>query len=322
MATKTIKDIATHKPSLSSSPHIHSDLSVKKSMWYVIYALIPAVVSAVIFFGFYQLVVIGVAVAFSMLTEFVIKKFRKQAATLWDGSAIITGLLLGLILPPNFSLVFTALGAIVGIGLGREIFGGLGFNVFNPALVGRAFLQAAFPVQMTTWTKTNLAVDSVSSATPLASFKFDGISTELTKMFFGNTGGCLGETSGIAILIGGIFLMATTVVNWRIPVAMIAGVLIFSGIFWVIDPAQFQNPLFHLFGGGFLFAAFFMATDWVSSPITKRGMWIFGLGIALVLVLIRLFGGLPEGVMYSILLLNAFVPLINKYTKPKVFGVN
>jgi electron transport complex protein RnfD len=320
MATTTIKDIMTNKLELSSSPHIHSKLSVKKSMWFVIYALIPSVISAIIFFGISQLIIIAVAIGFSVLTEFVVKKIRKQKATLWDGTAIITGLLLALVLPPDFSPVLTALGAIVGIVIGKEVFGGLGFNVFNPALVGRAFLQAAFPVKMTTWLVPNFAVDSVTSATPLGGFKFDGMITDLSTMFFGNTGGCIGETSTIAILIGGIFLLVTSVANWRIPISMIIGMLIFSGLFWVIDPASYQNPLFHIMGGGFLFAAFFMATDWVSSPITNKGMWIFGLGISLVIVVIRLFGGLPEGVMYAILFMNAFVPMINKYTRPKVFG--
>lgn len=320
MATTTIKDIMTHKLELSSSPHIHSKLSVKKSMWYVIYALIPAVISAVIFFGAYQLLIIGVAIGFSVLTEYLIKIVRKQEATLWDGTAIITGLLLALVLPPDFSLVLTALGAIVGIGIGKEVFGGLGFNVFNPALVGRAFLQAAFPVKMTSWSTPNYAVDSVTSATPLGGFKFDGMISDVSTMFFGNTGGCLGETSTLAILLGGIFLIATSVVNWRIPLSMMIGILVFSGLFWLIDPSSYQTPVFHLLGGGFMFAAFFMATDWVSSPITHKGMWIFGLGIALVIVVIRLFGGLPEGVMYAILFMNAFVPLINKYTRPKVFG--
>lgn len=320
MATTTIKDIMTNNLELSTSPHLHSNLSVKKSMWFVIYALIPCVISALVFFGIYQLLIIAVAVGFSILTEFVIKKVRKQKATLWDGTAIITGLLLALVLPPNFSLVLTALGAVVGVGIGKEVFGGLGFNIFNPALVGRAFLQAAFPVKMTSWTVTNFAVDSVTAATPLGGFKFDGMITDLTDMFIGNTGGTLGETSAIAILLGGGFLLVTSVANWRIPVSMILSMLVFSGLFWLIDPASYQNPIFHILSGGFLFAAFFMATDWVSSPITNKGMWIFGIGISLVIVVIRLFGGLPEGVMYAILFMNGFVPLINKYTKPKVFG--
>jgi electron transport complex protein RnfD len=174
---------------------------------------------------------------------------------------------------------------------------------------------------MTTWTQPNFGnVDAVTSATPLSAFKFDAVATELSAMFIGNIGGSIGETSAIAVLIGGLFLIIIGVVNWRVPAAMVTGVIIFGGIFWVIDPAAYPNPLFHLAAGGFLFGALFMATDWVTSPYTAKGMWIFGLGISLVLIVIRLFGGLPEGVMYAILFMNAFVPLINRYTRPHVFG--
>lgn len=233
---------------------------------------------------------------------------------------MITGLLLALTLPPNFSIAATAIGAIVAIGLGKQIFGGLGYNIFNPALVGRAFLQAAFPVAITTWTKPNFVVDSVTSATPLSAFKFDKIATSLGSMFWGNVGGSLGETSAIAVLIGGIFLIAIGIANWRVPVSMSISILVFGGLFWLIDPIKYPTPFFQLLAGGFLFGAFFMATDWVTSPITGKGMWIFGFGIGAMVVVIRLFGGLPEGVMYSILFMNAFVPLINRYTVPRVFG--
>ncbi len=317
----TTTENPTYKLELSSSPHVHSRWNTKQAMWLVVIALLPAVISAVVFFGFYQLIVIAVAVGFAVGTEAAIKTIRKRKVTVTDGSGIITGLLLALVLPPNFNLAFTALGSIVAIGIGKEIFGGLGYNIFNPALVGRAFLQAAFPVQMTTWTQPNFAnVDSVTSATPLSAFKFDSVATELSSMFIGNVGGSLGETSAIAVLIGGIFLIAIGVVNWKVPAAMIIGALVFGGIFWLIDPTVYPNPLFHLAAGGFLFGALFMATDWVTSPISGKGMWIFGLGISLVLVIIRLFGGLPEGVMYAILFMNGFVPLINRYTRPRVFG--
>ncbi len=305
---------------LSSSPHVHSTMSTKKSMWMVVAALMPPTIAAVVFFGFYQILVIAVSIGVAVGTEALIRKARKKPVTVSDGSAVITGLLLALVLPPNFNLFFTALGSAVAIGIGKEVFGGLGYNVFNPALVGRAFLQAAFPVPMTTWTANNFAVDSVSSATPLSAFKFDSVFTELGNLFIGNIGGSLGETSVIAVLIGGIFLLITRVANWEIPIAMICGALVFGGIFWLVDPAAYPNPFFHIFAGGFLFGAFFMATDWVSSPITRKGMWIFGMGIALVVVIIRLFGGLPEGVMYAILFMNAFVPLIDRYTKPRIFG--
>lgn len=305
---------------LTTSPHLHSGWTTKRVMWFVSIALIPCVASAVYYFGVYQLLVLAVAVFFAAGTEAVIQKIRKQKITVDDGSAALTGLLLALTLPPNFSLSATAIGSVVAIGIGKQIFGGLGYNIFNPALVGRAFLQAAFPVGITTWTKPNMAVDSITSATPLAAFKFDKVLTEIQPMFLGNIGGCLGETSGLAILIGGVFLIAIGIVNWRIPASMIIGMLIFGGIFFTLDPIKYPSPIFQIFAGGFLFGTFFMATDWVSSPITSKGMWIFGLGISLIVVVIRIFGGLPEGVMYAILFMNGFVPLINRYTKPRIFG--
>lgn len=307
---------------LTTSPHLHSGWTTKRVMWFVSLALIPCIFSAVFYFGFYQLLILAVAVFFAAGTEAVIQKIRKQKVTIDDGSAALTGLLLALTLPPNFSLSATAIGSIVAVGIGKQIFGGLGYNIFNPALVGRAFLQAAFPVGITTWTQPNLNVDAITSATPLAAFKFDKVLTDIQPLFFGNIGGCLGETSGLAILLGGIFLIAIGIVNWRIPLSMIIGIFVFGGIFFMIDPIKYPSPIFQLFAGGFLFGTFFMATDWVSSPITSRGMWIFGLGIALIVVVIRIFGGLPEGVMYAILFMNGFVPLINRYTKPRIFGTS
>jgi len=305
---------------LTTSPHLHSKWSTSKVMWFVVAALIPSIVAAIIFFGWMQIFIIITAVVFAVGTEAAIQSIRKKKVTWFDGSAALTGLLLALTLPPNFSLSATAIGSVVAIGLGKQIFGGLGYNIFNPALVGRAFLQAAFPVQITTWVKPNFAVDSVTGATPLAAFKFDKIFTDTVPMAIGNVGGSLGETSAIAVLVGGILLIAVGIVNWRIPLSMIVGILVFGGMFWFINP-QNPSPVFHIFAGSFLFGAMFMATDWVTSPITNKGMWIFGLGISLVLVVIRIYGGLPEGVMYSILFMNGFVPLINRYTKPTMFGV-
>lgn len=318
--TDTLKENPTYKLDLTSSPHVHSRWSTKQAMWLVVIALVPSLISGLIYFGIYQLLIISVSVIFCLGTEYAIKLIRKRKPTLWDGSAVITGLLLGLILPPNFSLSSTALGAIFAIAIGKEIFGGLGYNIFNPALIGRAFLQAAFPVQMTTWTKNNFAVDTVTSATPLAFFKFDHKATDLLEMFLGRTGGSIGETSALAILIGGIFLIAIGVVNYRVPLAMFIGMFVFGELIFLIDPTKYPTPLFHVLAGGFMFGAFFMATDWVTSPITRMGMWIYGLGISLVVVVIRVFGGLPEGVMYAILFMNAFVPLINRFTRPKIFG--
>ena len=317
---ETTLENPTYKLDLTSSPHVHSRWSTKQAMWLVVIALIPALISGLVFFGLYQLLIVAVSISAAAATEYVIKTIRKRKVNLKDGSALITGLMLGLILPPNFSLSSTALGAIFAIAIGKEIFGGLGYNVFNPALAGRAFLQAAFPVQITTWTKTNYAIDTITSATPLASLKFDHKTTDLVNMFVGNIGGSIGETSAIAILIGGLFLIAAGVVNYRVPLAMFLGMIVFSGLIWLIDPMKYPTPIFQLLAGGFLFGTFFMATDWVTSPLTGKGMWIYGLCISLVLVVIRLFGGLPEGVMYAILFMNAFVPLINRYTRPRIFG--
>jgi len=304
---------------LTTSPHLHSKWATSKVMWFVVAALVPSVAAAIVFFGWTQIFIMITAIIFAVGTEAAIQSIRKKQVTWFDGSAALTGLLLSLTLPPNFSLSAAAIGSVVAIGLGKQIFGGLGYNIFNPALVGRAFLQAAFPVQITTWAKPNFAVDSVTSATPLAAFKFDKIFADTSSMAIGNIGGSLGETSAIAVLIGGILLIAVGIVNWRIPLSMIIGMFVFGGIFWLINP-QYPTPIFQIFAGGFLFGAIFMATDWVTSPITNKGMWIFGFGVSLVLIVIRIYGGLPEGVMYSILFMNGFVPLINRFTKPKTFG--
>jgi Na+-translocating ferredoxin:NAD+ oxidoreductase subunit D len=290
-------------------------------MWVVALALVPPLAAGVIYFGPFQLLVVAVAIIFANATEAAVLTMRKKQVNLLDGSATVTGLLLALTLPPNIPLFAVAIGAVVAVGLGKQIFGGLGYNIFNPALVGRAFLQAAFPVAMTSWTRPNLAVDGITSATPLAYRFLEGGDTPLIGLFLGNIGGSLGETSALALLIGGLFLVIIGIVNWRIPFAVLTGVALFGGIFWLIDPVEYPSPLFHLLSGGLLLGAFFMATDWVSSPVTNKGMLIFGAGIALIIVFIRLFGGLPEGVMYSILLMNAFVPMIDRYVRPKVFGV-
>ncbi len=249
---------------------------------------------------------------------------KSEKITISDGSAIITGILLALTLPPSFRLTSAALGSIVAISLGKHIFGGLGYNIFNPALLGRAFLQASFPVAMTTWsnpiTSKYSAIDAVSTATPLGAFKFEKVFTNYSDLLFGNIGGSLGETSAIAILIGGIFLLILKNADWRIPLSLMSTVFIFGGIFWLINPNHYPDPLFHLLSGGLLFGALFMATDMVTSPITPKGSWIYGIGIGVLVVIIRLFGGLPEGVMYSILLMNGVTPLINRYTHPRIFG--
>ena len=305
---------------LTTSPHQHSRWSTRRVMWTVVLALLPCAAAGLFFFGIRQALVILVAIAFANGAEFGAQRLRNRPISLNDGSATLTGMLLALTLPPDFSLTPTAIGAMIAIWLGKHVFGGLGHNIFNPALVGRAFLQAAFPVAMTTWSVPRMAVDTVTSATPLAAAKFENVRSELLPMLLGNIGGCIGETSALAIFLGGGFLILVGIVHWRIPAGVIGGTVVFSGLLWLANPGIYPSPVYQVLGGGLLFGAFFMASDWVTSPITTRGMWIFGLGIGLIVVFIRTAGSLPEGVMYSILLMNALVPLINRYTRPRVFG--
>jgi len=293
---------------VTSSPHVRSQDSVKKIMWSVVIALLPAVFAAVYFFKARALSVILAAVVGAVLTEYIFQRVRNKKIMIKDGSAVVTGLLLALTLPPSIPLWTAFFGSVVAIGLGKQVFGGIGQNPFNPALVGRAFLTASYPVLMTTWT-----VDGVSSATPLSQMKMEGIATDTWNLFVGQIGGSLGETSAIALLLGFSYLLYKGYVNWRIPLAMVGTV--FLGTF-----AFGSDPIFHLFAGGLMLGALFMATDMVSSPTTKLGRWIFGLGAGLLVVIIRLWGGYPEGVMYSILLMNTAVPLINRYTRPRSLG--
>jgi Na+-translocating ferredoxin:NAD+ oxidoreductase subunit D len=318
---------------LAASPHVHGPDSTERIMWTVVATLLPVVAAACWFFGLSALLVVSAAVAGAVVTE----RLSGPRSTLRDGSALITGLMLGLILPPGFPLWMAFAGGAVAIGFGKIIFGGLGQNVFNPALVGRAFLQAAFPAAITTWPAReggllalrgdNFAlplmsprVDAVTEATPLGLMKFEQTGTELTALLFGNTGGSLGETSALLILLCGAYLAWKRYLDWRIPVSIFATVAALSGILWTIDPARYADPLFMLLSGGLVFGAVYMATDMVTSPVTRAGSWIFGAGIGALVVLIRTWGGLPEGVMYAILLMNALVPFINRATRPRVFG--
>ncbi|PUU91565.1 MAG: electron transport complex protein RnfD [Halanaerobium sp.] len=293
---------------VTSSPHIRAQDSVPKIMWSVVIALLPAVFAAVYFFQARAISVVLTAVAGAVLTEYIFQKIRNKKIMIKDGSAVVTGLLLALTLPPSIPLWTAFFGSVVAIGLGKQVFGGIGQNSFNPALVGRAFLTASYPVLMTTWT-----VDGVSSATPLSQMKMEGIATDTWNLFVGQIGGSLGETSALALLLGFSYLLYKGYVNWRIPLAMVGTV--FLGTF-----AFGSDPIFHLFAGGLMLGALFMATDMVSSPTTKLGRWIFGIGAGLLVVIIRLWGGYPEGVMYSILLMNTAVPLINRYTRPRSLG--
>lgn len=312
---------------LESSPHFRDQDSVPKIMYAVILSLLPAVLASIYFFRWRALLLYACCIVGGLATEALFLWIRKKPMnSLWDGSVIITGLLLAMTLPPELSLDSAVIGAVVAVGLGKHVFGGLGHNIFNPALVGRAFLQTAFPVAMTTWTApAALSVDAVTFATPLGNLKFDaalleGTLTPVKDLFWGNVGGSLGETSAIALLIGVAFLFYKKAIDWKIPAGIILSLTVFTGIFWLISPDTYATPLFHLMAGGMILGAFFMATDMVTSPITPRGTWIYALGIGLLVGLIRLFGGLAEGVMFSILFMNMFVPLLNRFSRPRILG--
>lgn len=312
---------------VQSSPHIRAKDTTPRIMVRVIISLLPAFLAAVYYFRLRALALIAVCVTASLATEAVFLWTRKKPlAPVLDGSAIITGLLLAMTLPPSFPLGSAIIGAVVSIGIGKQAFGGLGHNIFNPALVGRAFLSAAFPVAMTTWLPpVTLTVDVATFATPLGNLKFQeavaqGTLAPLRDLFWGNIGGCLGETSAIALLIGGIYLLFNRTIDWRIPLGSVLSLGVFSGAFWLADPGRYASPLFHLLGGGFLLGALFMATEMVTSPVTAKATWVYALGIGLVIGIIRLFSGYPEGVMYSILFMNTFVPLLNHYLRPRILG--
>lgn len=319
---------------LSASPHIHAPDSTERIMWTVVATLMPVVGAAVWFFGLGALLVVAAATAGAVLTE----RAFGPGGSLSDGSAAITGLLLGLTLPPGFPLWMAFLGGFFGVAFGKLIFGGLGQNVFNPALVGRAFLQAAFPAAITTWVAAGdgplalkgdlftvplmspAGVDVMTGATPLGLMKFEGVPTDLGALLMGSTGGSLGETSAVLILLGGAYLAMKGYLNWRIPASIFATVAALSAALHQVDPQTYPGPLFMLFSGGLVLGAVYMATDLVTSPVTDAGCWIFGVGIGVMVVVIRLWGGLPEGVMYAILFMNALVPFINRATQPRVFG--
>jgi len=321
---------------LSTSPFMHTDASTPRIMGDVLLATVPLILAAVWFFGIGVLLVIAAAVAGAVGAEWIFSRSRKQSPLL-DNSALLTGVLLGLVLPPGFPLWMALLGGAVGIGLGKLIWGGLGQNVFNPALVGRAFLQASFPTAITTWNAPEQGLlqisprifatplmqapaDATTAATPLGLAKFSGEMTAIFKLMVGNIGGSIGETASILIILAAVWLIARRACDWRLPVSTVATVAVLSSAIWLITGKENANPLFMVFSGGLLFGAVFMCTDPVTTPTTTRGAWIFGGGVGLLVVLIRLYGGLPEGVMYAILLMNAVTPYINQYTQPRQFG--
>lgn len=313
---------------ISVSPHLREGVDIKRIMYLVIVALLPAVVASIYIFGIGVIYLLGVCIFISLITEYLCQRVRKKKITLYDGSAILTGILLCLTLPSTFPLWAACLGAVVAILIGKQIFGGLGYNIFNPALVGRAFLTASFPALMTPWIGSS---DTITAATPLAQylpkFSTEPVSIALLKakgiytdLFLGKVTGCVGETSALALIVGGLFLIATKCIDWRIPVSYFGSVAVISGIFWIAFPNRYPDPLFYLLAGGLMLGGFFMATDPVTSPVTIKGKWVFGIGAGIVMMVIRNWGGPPEGVMYSILFMNALTPLINRYTRPRVLG--
>lgn len=324
---------------LRTSPHIKQRISTDVIMRNVVYALVPVIAFACFAFGLSALLLVAVSTAACVLTEYLARRLAKAENTIGDYSAAITGILLALTLPPGMPLWMGAVGGVVSILLGKLLFGGLGYNPFNPALVGRAFLQAAFPVAMTTWSAafapgrfthaipSTLAwpfmkvpeFDAFTGATPLALWKFEHKTTEVINLFMGIVPGSAGETSALIILLCGVYLIARKMMDWRIPAGILGSVFVFSGIFYLMNN-QNPTPWFMLFSGGLMLGAVFMATDMVTSPTTPMGVWIFGILIGFLTVLIRLKGGLPEGVMYAILLANAVTPILNTLTQPRVFG--
>ena len=323
---------------VSPAPHVHGDESTRRIMQDVLIALAPSMLVAVYFYGLSAIKLLLVAVIACLGAEFLIQKYlMRTKVTVTDLSAAVTGVLLALNLPPTAPWWVIVIGSVVAIGVAKMTFGGLGHNIFNPALVGRVFLLISFPVVMTDWTVPSSwfrpGVDAVTGATPLALIK-EGLAQGQTveqilsanpdltygQMLFARAGGSAGEASALAIILGFVYLLIRRVIRPHIPVTIILTVAVMSGIFWLIDPSQYTDPLFNILTGGVLLGSVFMATDYVTSPMTAKGMVIYGIGIGIITVLIRFFGSYPEGVSFAILIMNSIVPLLNKYIKPARFG--
>ncbi|UCF05683.1 MAG: RnfABCDGE type electron transport complex subunit D [bacterium] len=327
------KEEITPRFLVSSSPHMHEGQTVSGIMKLVIYALLPVTAFSIFMFGLAAFRVILISVGSALLFEALSQRVMKRPVSLRDYSAVLTGLLLALNLPPTSPWWMILVGTFFAIVIGKQIYGGLGYNPFNPALVGRVVLTISFPVQMTArWiTPSMWGMNPVTTATPLGRIRealLSGGQVDLhlsrqgfLDLLLGNRAGSLGEVSVILLLAGGLFLIAKRVITWHTPVSFIATVWVLTGIFHLIDPTRYANPSFHVVTGGLFIGALFMATDYVTSPISGRGMLIFGAGCGLFTVVIRLFGSYPEGVSFAILLMNGITPLIDRYTKPKVFGI-
>ncbi len=321
---------------LSNPPHIHAKDSTRSLMMDVVIALLPALAASLYFFGTGAVIVTLVSIGSCIVFEYLIQRFiLKGPVTITNGSAMVTGLLLAFNLPSNIPVFIIIIGSLVAIGIAKMTFGGLGHNPFNPALVGRVFLLISFPVQMTSWPVPNGFhtgyTDAVTGATPLSVLKegikngeplsglMDQVPTHM-QMFYGRMGGSMGEVAAIALLLGLVYMLIRKTITWHIPVSILGSVTIFTAILWFIDPTKNADPLFHLLTGGVMLGAIFMATDYVTSPMTRKGMIVYGIFIGIITVIIRVFGSFPEGVSFAILIMNAFVPLINLTMKPKRFG--
>lgn len=318
---------------VSPSPHVHTDDSVNKIMYRVVVALLPALVWSVVVFGIDALRVTLIAIIASVGFEYLIQRFlMKVKPSVTDGSALVTGLLLAFNVPSNLPWWIIIIGALVSIGIGKMSFGGLGTNIFNPALVGRVFLLISFPVQMTSFPTPKMSdVDAVTSATPLGLLKeglmngkplsdLMGQLPTTSDLLLGNMSGSLGEISALMLIIGGLYMLVRKVITWQTPVSVLGSMFIMAGIFWLVSPETYIEPTYHLLTGGAMLGAIFMATDMVSSPMTGKGQIIYGIGIGVITMSIRLFGAYPEGISFAILIMNAFTPLINNTVKPKRFG--
>lgn len=315
--------------SISTSPYIKSNESISRIMWNVNLALAPAAIFAAIYFGLPALIDMAVGIVTAVAFEYLVQKIRKVKITAFDGSAFLTGLLLAMCVPPNLPYYMPAIGSFIAIVVAKHSMGGLGYNIFNPAHIGRAALMVSWPIAMTSWSGMTSAVDGVTSATTLGILKLEGYSKLIETfgsqsamykaLLLGTRNGSIGETSTILLVLGGLYLIYKKYVNWQVPVIMIATVGLFT---WIFGPGGYftGDPLLHMMSGGLIIGAFFMATDMVTIPITKRGQVIFAVGAGLITTLIRLKGGYPEGVCYSILLMNAVTPLIDLVIKPRIYG--
>ena len=321
---------------VSPSPHVHGKELTQKLMLKVVVALIPAFITSVIYFGIGAIIVTATSVASCLLFEYLLQRYvLKKPLSITDGSALVTGILLAFNLPSNIPVLIIVIGSFVSIAVAKMTFGGLGNNPFNPALVGRVFMLVSFPVQMTSWPVPKGFgtgyLDAVTGATPLAVIKEglkngESLSSLISQiptpaqMFLGNMGGSIGEVAAIALLIGFVYLLVRKVITWHIPVSIIGAMAVFTTILWLINPEKNAGPMFHVLAGGVLLGAIFMATDYVTSPMNPKSMILYGCCIGILTVIIRVWGAYPEGVSFAILIMNAFVPLMNAYIKPKRFG--